>query len=125
MAPLREECSLHPTQIANVRPDVPMGEKPIENDLSRELNSVLHPNTQWFVCLFVFCTVLTYTDCPRHATRVKIEEEGPLFRRRILPGVLTVRRSHPQMQGCSWYLSCHIRAQCQLVFGNAIFMVNI
>ena len=47
-APLREECLLHPTQIANVRPDIPMGEKPVENDLSQELT-----HSGFFVCLFV------------------------------------------------------------------------
>lgn len=48
MGLLWEEWLLHPTQIANIPPDIPVGEKSVQNDLGLELKSVLHINIQHF-----------------------------------------------------------------------------
>lgn len=48
MGLLWEEWLLHPTQIANILPDIPVGEKSVQNDLGLELKSVLHINIQHF-----------------------------------------------------------------------------
>lgn len=37
-----------PTQIANIPPDIPVGEKSAQNDRGPELKSVLHINIQHF-----------------------------------------------------------------------------
>lgn len=68
-APLWKQWFSHPTHTPSVLPDVPVGEKRVQNGLSLELDYVLHIKTHFF-----FLHSLTKMESPRHAATANIEE---------------------------------------------------